>query len=217
MSIGGSCQDVLSGAQNHLDGLRNDCEGCGVPVPPPPNLDSLKQRERLRHMVKSFGAPSGVDFRHFSIMPVRGAAKRVKVWESKGYISSGWGGPGHTENRVKCSLTESQALRLLCIGGRWHLGIVRSIQSTEKSHDKRNTHRPDRAGAACRHCHGGFGSCCPVCDADRVGALRGRGRAGGRRRRFWYRSVFDERGPFLVNPLLDGWATPLVSGVVDQS
>jgi hypothetical protein len=30
-------------------------------------------------------------------------------------------------------------------------------------------------------------------------------------------SVFDEGRPLFVNPLLDGWATPLVSGVVDQS
>ena len=29
------------------------------------------------------------------------------------------------------------------------------------------------------------------------------------------RSVFDEWGPFLVNPLLHRWATPLVSGVGD--
>src|SRR5450631_1128456 len=89
MSIGGSCQDVLSGAQNHLDGLRNDCEGRGVPVPPPPNLDFLKQRESLRHMVKSFSVLSGFDFRHFSIMPVLAAAGRVEVWESKWYMSSG--------------------------------------------------------------------------------------------------------------------------------
>jgi hypothetical protein len=50
--------------------------------------------------------------------------------------------------------------------------------------------------------------------AVRYRSLRGRGRP---RRRFRYRSVFDERGPFFVNPLLNGWATPLVSGVVDQS
>src|ERR1700686_1046486 len=90
MSIGGSRQEVLSGAQNHFEGQRGVCEGRGGRQPPPPNLNSLKQSESLRHMVKSFGAPSGIDFRHASIMPVLGAEERVKVLESKGYMSSGW-------------------------------------------------------------------------------------------------------------------------------
>src|ERR1700681_66538 len=90
MSIGGSRQEVLSGAQNHFDGHRVVCEGRGIRVPPPPCLNSLKQSESLRHMVKSFGAPSGIDFRHASIMPVLGAEERVKVFESKGYMSSRW-------------------------------------------------------------------------------------------------------------------------------
>jgi len=58
MSIGGSDQDVLSGAQNHLNGLRIVREGRRVRVPPPPNLDLLEQRESLRHIVKGLGAPS---------------------------------------------------------------------------------------------------------------------------------------------------------------
>ena len=58
MSIGGSRQDVLGGVQNHLDGLRSVCEGRGVRVPPPPNLDLLERRESLRHVVKSLCALS---------------------------------------------------------------------------------------------------------------------------------------------------------------
>ena len=58
MSIGGSRQYVLGGAQNHLDGLRSVGEGRGVRVPPPPNLDPLQQRKSLRHILKSLGAPS---------------------------------------------------------------------------------------------------------------------------------------------------------------
>jgi hypothetical protein len=88
MRIGGSRQDVLRGAQNHLDGLRCVCEVRGVSVPPPPNLDPLKSRESQRDVVKSFGAPGEFDFRHTSIMRVRRAAKRVKVLESKEYMSS---------------------------------------------------------------------------------------------------------------------------------
>ena len=79
MTICGSRQDVVRGAQNHLDGLRSICEVSGISVPPPPNLDPLKSREGQRHMVKSFGAPGEFDFRHASIMRVRRAAKRVKV------------------------------------------------------------------------------------------------------------------------------------------
>src|ERR1700722_6760763 len=90
MSIGGGSQGALWGAQNHFDGHRGVCEGRGVREPPPPNLNSLKQSEGLRHMVKSFGAPSGIDFRHASIMPFLGAGERVKVLESKGYMSSRW-------------------------------------------------------------------------------------------------------------------------------
>src|ERR1700680_1341796 len=88
MRIGGVRQEVLSGAQNHLDGHHCVCEVRGVRVPPPPNLNSLKQSESLRHMVKRFGAPNGIDFRHVSIVPVLGAEERVNLLESKGYMSS---------------------------------------------------------------------------------------------------------------------------------
>src|ERR1700686_5013118 len=87
MNIGGYRQEVLSGAQNHLGGLRGVCDWRGVRVPPPPSLDPLKQRESLRYMVKSFVAPSGVDLRHSSIMPGLGGAGRVEVWESNRYMS----------------------------------------------------------------------------------------------------------------------------------
>jgi hypothetical protein len=79
MCIGGSRQDVVRGAQNHLDRLRGVGEVPGVCVPPPPDLDPLEARESQRYMVKSFGAPGECDFRHASIMRVRRAAKRVKV------------------------------------------------------------------------------------------------------------------------------------------
>ena len=88
MRIGGSRQDVVRGAQNHLDGLRSIGEVPGVSVSSPPNLDSLKPRESQRNMVKSLGAPGEFDFRHTSIMRVRRAAKRVKVSESEEYMSS---------------------------------------------------------------------------------------------------------------------------------
>jgi len=88
MRIGGSCQDVIRGAQNHLDGLRSVCKVRGVSVPAPPDLDPLKSRESQRNVVKSFGAPGEFDFRHASIMRVWRAAKRVKVLESKRYMSS---------------------------------------------------------------------------------------------------------------------------------
>jgi hypothetical protein len=79
MRIGGSRQDVVRGAQNHLDRLRSIGEVAGVSVPSPPNLDSLKSCESQSNVVKSFGAPGEFDFRHASIMRVRRAAKRVKV------------------------------------------------------------------------------------------------------------------------------------------
>src|ERR1700688_876318 len=88
MSIGGYRQEVLGGAQNHLDGLRGVREGRGVRVPPPSNLDPLKQSESLRYMVKGFGAPGGVDSRHAPIMPGLCAAGRVEILDSKGYMSS---------------------------------------------------------------------------------------------------------------------------------
>jgi hypothetical protein len=88
MCIGGSRQDVVRRAQNHLDRLRSIREVPGVSVPSPPNLDSLKSRESQRNMVQSFGAPGEFDFRHAPIMRVRRAAKRVKVYKSKGFMSS---------------------------------------------------------------------------------------------------------------------------------
>jgi hypothetical protein len=41
--------------------------------------------------------------------------------------NSGGGTAAQIENTVKVSLTESQVLRLLCIGGRCNLSTVRSI------------------------------------------------------------------------------------------
>jgi hypothetical protein len=90
-SIGGFRQEILGGAQNHFNGHCVICEGRSVLISPPPDLDPLKQSKSLRHMVKSFGAPSGIDSRHCKIVHVLGAAVRVEVWESKGYMSSEWG------------------------------------------------------------------------------------------------------------------------------
>jgi hypothetical protein len=38
------------------------------------------------------------------------------------------------------------------------------MQSMEKAHDQRNTHRPNRAGTACRRRYHRFDSCVPGCD-----------------------------------------------------
>jgi hypothetical protein len=73
-----------------------------------------------------------------------------------------------TRRQVKVCLTSGQVMRLLCVRGRSNLFTVRSIQSTENAHDKRNPPHPDRAGAPCRHSDGCFGSCCPVCDVGRL-------------------------------------------------
>jgi hypothetical protein len=98
MRIGGSRQDVVRRAQNHLDGLCGVCEVPGVSEPPPPDLDPLKSRESLRYLVKSFGAPGECNFRHASIMRVSREVKRVKVLEFKGYMSS-WGSCGDVFGR----------------------------------------------------------------------------------------------------------------------
>jgi hypothetical protein len=68
---------------------------------------------------------------------------------------------------IKFPLTEGQVLRLLCIGGRCNLFIVRSIQSTEKAHDEPNlSHRAIRARASGGYGHGGFDTRLPVGVAD---------------------------------------------------
>jgi len=47
--------------------------------------------------------PSGIDSRHSSIMPVFAAAGPVEVWESKGYMSSGWGEDLCSARMVACA------------------------------------------------------------------------------------------------------------------
>src|SRR6266478_2361688 len=55
-------------------------------------------------------------------------------------------------------LEKKKVLRLFGVGERRNPCTVRSVQSN----DKRNPHRPVRAGVGCRHRHGRFCSCCPV-------------------------------------------------------
>jgi hypothetical protein len=68
---------------------------------------------------------------------------------------------------VKLYLTGRQVLRLLCIGGRCNLFIVRSIQSTENAYDEPIlSYRPRRAGAAGGYRYGCFGTRFPVVEDD---------------------------------------------------
>ena len=70
---------------------------------------------------------------------------------------------------VKFRLTDHQVLRLLCVLGQRRLCTVRSIQSAENAHEKRNpAHRTVGASASCRRRHGRLRDCFPVCDGDGV-------------------------------------------------